>query len=434
MRYALTQDNILAVGSESGMCPIEEDTIVRKGCIRPGGMIAADIEEHKFYEHREIVQRLADKHPYLEWLENVKELEPIIGPGEEPAAFEADELRRRKLAAGFTMEDMEMILAPMVEDGKEAIGSMGDDAPPAVISNTYRPLSHFFRQNFSQVTNPPIDPLREDRVMSLKTRFKNLGNILASDATQTDVFVLESPVLTNGMFKRFMDMLGDRSTTIDCTFDPPAKEAHAGESLRACLDRIQQEAEDAVRSGHEHIILTDEFQGSDKVACPMILAAGAVQAHLVKQGLRSFCSITVRSAECMDTHYFAVLVGVGATCVNAYLAQDCIAERHAKGLFGDLSLNDCVRRQKEAIEAGLLKILSKMGISVISSYRGGDNFEALGLSRALVAEYFPGMTSRISGIGLAGLEHKALETHTKAFDEDVISLPIGGFYRVRRNG
>ncbi|MAI91666.1 glutamate synthase large subunit [Ponticaulis sp.] len=434
MRYALTRDNILAVGSESGMCPLDEEDIVRKGRVRPGGMIAADIQENKFYEHNEIVSKLADKHPYLEWLENVKELEPMIGPGEEPAVFETDDLRRRKLSAGFSMEDIELILAPMVEDAKEAIGSMGDDAPPAVISDVYRPLSHFFRQNFSQVTNPPIDPLREDRVMSLKTRFKNLGNILISDSTQTDVFVLESPVLTNGMYKRFRDMMGDRVCEIDCSFIPPGPDAHNGEALRACLDRIQQEAEDAVRSGHEHVVLTDEYQGSERVACPMILAAGAVQAHLVKQGLRSFCSITVRSAECLDTHYFAVLVGVGATCVNAYLAQDCITERHAKGLFGDLPINECVKRHKAAIEGGLLKILSKMGISVISSYRGGYNFEALGLSRALVAEYFPGMTSRISGIGLAGLEKKAIELHDKAFNEDVISLPIGGFYRIRRNG
>jgi glutamate synthase (NADPH/NADH) large chain len=236
------------------------------------------------------------------------------------------------------------------------------------------------------------------------------------------------------MYKRFMEMLGDRVSVIDCSFSPPEAGSNAGDALRACLERIQQEAEDAVRSGHEHVVLTDEFQNSDKLAAPMILAAGAVQAHLVKKGLRSFCSITVRSAECLDTHYFAVLVGVGATCVNAYLSQDCITERHVKGLFGDLSLNECVRRHKEAIEAGLLKILSKMGISVISSYRGGYNFEALGLSRALVAEYFPGMSSRISGIGLPGLEKKATEIHARAYDEDVLALPIGGFYRIRRNG
>lgn len=434
MRYALTSDNVLAVGSEAGMCPLDEDRIVRKGRVRPGGMIAADLQTGAFLEHDEIVGKLAEDNPYVNWLENVKELDPVIGPGPEPVELDKDTLRKRQVAAGFTMEDLELILAPMVSSAKEAIGSMGDDAPPAVISKTYRPLSHFFRQNFSQVTNPPIDPLREDRVMSLKTRFKNLGNILATDETQTDVFVLDSPVLTTGMYHRLMDVLGERVCVIDCTFQQPADDIMPGETLRAALNRIQQEAEDAVRSGHEHIVLTDEHQSDENVACPMILAAGAVQAHLVSQGLRSFCSLTVRSAECMDTHYFAVLVGVGATCVNAYLAQECIAERHARGLFGELSLGDCVRRYKEAVDAGLLKILSKMGISVISSYRGGYNFEALGLSRSLVAEYFPGMSSRISGIGLSGLEQMARKVHTKAFDEQVVALPIGGFYRIRRQG
>jgi glutamate synthase (NADPH) large chain len=165
----------------------------------------------------------------------------------------------------------------------------------------------------------------------------------------------------------------------------------------------------------------------------MILATGAVHSHLVGQGLRTFCSITVRSSECLDTHYFAVLVGVGATCVNAYLAQDAITDRHARGLYGDMPLGECVKNFKAAVEAGLLKIMSKMGISVISSYRGGYNFEALGLSRALVADYFPGMNSRISGLGLAGLEENALVRHEMAFDEDIIALPVGGFYRLRAN-
>ncbi|MEL6754183.1 MAG: glutamate synthase-related protein, partial [Pseudomonadota bacterium] len=288
----------------------------------------------------------------------------------------------------------------------------------------------FFRQNFSQVTNPPIDPLREDRVMSLKTRFKNLGNVLATDETQQDVFVLESPVLTTGMYERLRNLLGKQVTEIDCTFDADAATGN-GRVLKEALDRIRSEAEDAVRAGHEHLVLTDEHASEGRAAIPMILATGAVHGHLVLQGLRTFCSITVRSAECLDTHYFAVLVGVGATCVNAYLAQESIAERHEKGLYGDVSLGQAVLNYKQAIEGGLLKILSKMGISVISSYRGGYNFEALGLSRALVADYFPGMTSRISGLGLAGIEENVVGRHEKAFDEDVVSLPIGGFYRLR---
>ena len=430
LRWALTADNILAVGSETGMCPLTGHTVARKGHVPAGGMIAADLSTGKFYDHGQIIDELASAQPFEDWVKRVRELDPEIGPGPEPVMSDTEQRLRMQAASGFTLESMELILSPMAEGGKEAIGSMGDDTAPAVLTNEFRPLSHFFRQNFSQVTNPPIDPLREDRVMSLKTRFKNLGNVLATDKSQQDVLVLESPVLTNGMYVRLRDMLGKDVTEIDCTFDAEAATGN-GRELKEALDRIRSEAEDAVRAGREHIVLTDEHVGPGRVAIPMILATGAVHGHLVGQGLRTFCSITVRSAECLDTHYFAVLVGVGATCVNAYLAQDTIAERHEKGLFGDLTLNECVLNFKKAIEGGLLKILSKMGISVISSYRGGYNFEALGLSRALVADYFPGMTSRISGLGLAGIEENCVARHEVAFDEDVVSLPVGGFYRLR---
>ncbi|RIJ23683.1 glutamate synthase large subunit [Henriciella barbarensis] len=433
LRYALTSDGILAVGSETGMCPLSGHDVVRRGHVRAGGMIAANLEEGRFYEHDEIVGQLAAEHPYSDWLKSVKELEVDIMNGEEPRLFDKEALLRRQMVAGFTLESSELILAPMAEDGKEAIGSMGDDTPVAVLSQECRPLSHFFRQSFSQVTNPPVDPLREDRVMSLKTRFKNLGNILTTDETQQNVFVLESPFLSTGMYDRLMSILDDGVEHIDCTF-AFSDVKHDGRALKDALSRIQREAEEAVRAGREHIVLSDENQNPENVAIPMILATGAVHSHLVSQGLRTFCSITVRSAECLDTHYFAVLVGVGATCVNAYLAQEAIADRHARGLLGDEPLRYYVQNYKKAIEAGLLKIMSKMGISVISSYRGGYNFEALGLSRALVADYFPGMTSRISGIGLAGLEDNAVERHELAFDEDVISLPVGGFYRLRASG
>ncbi|WP_300390769.1 glutamate synthase large subunit [Henriciella sp.] len=433
LRYALTSDGILAVGSETGMCPLSGHEVVRRGHVRAGGMIAANLEEGRFYEHDEIIDELAAEHPYDKWLKNVKDLEAEIIQGEEPRLYDKEGLTRRQMVAGFTLETSELILAPMAETGKEAIGSMGDDSPLAVLSSEPRPLSHFFRQNFSQVTNPPVDPLREDRVMSLKTRFKNLGNILTTDETQQNVFVLESPFLSTGMYHRLMETLGEGVEHVDCTFKLEDVLGD-GSALKKALARIQAEAEEAVRAGREHIVLTDEHQGIDNVAIPMILATGAVHSHLVSQGLRTFCSLTVRSAECMDTHYFAVLVGCGATCVNAYLAQEAIADRHARGLLGEEPVSHYVQNYKKAIEAGLLKIMSKMGISVISSYRGGYNFEALGLSRALVADYFPGMTSRISGIGLAGLEDNAVERHEKAFDEDVISLPVGGFYKLRASG
>lgn len=431
LRYALTSDGILTVGSEAGMCPLGDHKVKRKGHVQAGGLIAVDIKENRFYEHDEIIDQLASQHPYVEWLKNVKDLEPLIGPGTEPRLFNTEELVRRQFAAGFTMEQIELILSPMAETGKEAIGSMGDDTALAVLSESYRPLSHYFKQNFSQVTNPPIDPLREDRVMSLITRFKNLGNILTTDVTQQNVFVLDSPVLSTGMYDRLVTMLGERVTKIDCLFEASEASPDDGSTLQRALQSIQLQAEEAVRAGQEHLILTDENQNLDQAAIPMILATGAVHSHLVKQGLRAYCSITVRSGECIDTHYHAVLVGVGATCVNAYLAQETIAYRFERGLYGDLTLSQCIINFNKAIEAGLLKILSKMGISVISSYRGGYNFEALGLSRALVADYLPGMTSRISGIGLAGLESLTRRQHRKAFEESFIALPVGGFYRLR---
>ena len=432
-RFAVTTDGMVFVGSETGMVVLDEATVIRKGRVGPGQMIAIDLQEGCFYEDREIKDRLAAEYPYEEWTKKIVELEPIIGPGPETRLFDKESLRRRQVAAGYTLEDLELILHPMVEDGKEAVGSMGDDAPLAVLSDGYRPLSHYFRQNFSQVTNPPIDPLREERVMSLKTRFRNLGNVLDQDENQTDVFVLENPVISTGMFARMKDHLEGRFFEIDCVFPLQNGVPQEG-ALRGAIDRILAEAEDAVREGYNHLILTDERIGVDSAAMPMIIATAAVHSHLVRRGLRTYTSINVRAAECLDTHYFAVLIGVGATTVNAYLAQDCLADRHARGLFGKLSLGQVVKRYLDSVSAGLLKIISKMGISVISSYRGAYLFEAVGLSRSMVADIFPGMPSRISGIGLTGIAAKIARLHLRAFDEEFVTLPIGGFYKARQGG
>ncbi len=217
---------------------------------------------------------------------------------------------------------------------------------------------------------------------------------------------------------------------IDCTFE--ASEGATG--LRVAIERIRREAEDHVRAGGTHVMLTDEQQSIDRALIPMILATAAVHTHLVRQSLRTFVSLNVRSAECLDTHAHAVLIGVGATTINAYLAQESIADRHRRGLFGDMTLSQAVARYRRAIDKGLLKVMSKMGISVIASYRGGFNFEAIGLSRALVAEFFPGMVSRISGIGLSGIARNVLEFHRIAWTEDAVTLPVGGLYKLRRSG
>ncbi|MEZ5836197.1 MAG: glutamate synthase large subunit [Geminicoccaceae bacterium] len=435
MRYSRTSDGLLVVGSESGMVPLREADIVEKGRLGPGESIGVDLENGRFYHDRELKDYLASLKPYSRWVENITHLETLVEKhGPAPQTFERGELRRRQALFGLTIEDMELILSPMAVDGKEALGSMGDDTPMAVLSKKYRGLHHFFRQQFSQVTNPPIDPLREWRVMSLKTRFGNLGNVYDEDPSQTAILQLETPVLTTTEYHAVAGYFGDNARTIDCTFLAHDESNPKGERLRAALDRIRQEAEEAVRGGAEDLILTDEHVGPERAPIPMILAVGAVHSHLVRQGLRAFSSITVRSGECLDVHYFAVLIGVGATAVNAYLAEAAIADRHARGLFPNLTLAECIANYREAVNQGLLKIMSKMGISIVSSYRGGYNFEAVGLSRSLAREYFPGLVTRISGIGLTGIKYRVKAMHEQAFATSEPPLAIGGFYRYRRGG
>ena len=429
MRYLITGDGLLIAGSEAGMVPVDESTVREKGALGPGQIIAVDMVEGKLFRDTEIKNKLAAAQPYGEWVGKIVDLNALLRDVPEAALFSGTDLRRRQIAAGYTVEELEQVLAPMAEDGKEMVASMGDDTPAAVLSSIYRPLSHFFRQNFSQVTNPPIDSLREGRVMSLKTRFGNLRNVLDENSSQTEILVLESPFIANNEFEVLVKRFGDQVAFIDCSFPAGAGQ----DALRQGLERIRAEAEDAVRSGAGQLVLTDQHQGGARVPMPMILATSAVHSWLTRKGLRTFCSINVRSAECIDAHYFAVLIGSGATTVNAYLAQDSIADRIARGLI-EGTLLDAMRRYRDAIDAGLLKIMSKMGISVISSYRGGLNFEAVGLSRAMVAEYFPGMQSRISGIGLAGLQIKIEEVHARGWLGGSDVLPIGGFYKARRSG
>jgi len=432
LRYSLTSDGLIFCGSETGMVPLPESVMIQKGRVGPGEMLGVDLQEGKLYHDGELKQMLAAERPFRQWVkENVKSISSIVRTDAgEPALYDSDELRRRQYAAGYTHEEIELILHPMADEAKEPVGSMGDDTPLAVLSNRYRGLHHFFRQQFSQVTNPPIDSLREYNVMTLKTRFGNLGNVLAEETGNVKVLELDSPVLSNREFQDMLAYMGDYARNIDCTF--PAGDEDGG--LRGALDRIRDEAEEAVRSGAVHLILSDEKVSETRVAIPMILAVGSVHSYLVNQGLRAYTSLNCRVAECMDVHHFAVLIGVGATTINAYLAQETIRDRQRRGLLGELSLQQCMQRYRRAVDQGLLKVMSKMGISVLSSYRGGYNFEALGLSRSLVAEFFPGMVSRISGIGLHGIQHKLNQLHEKAWHEDTMALPIGGLYRYRRGG
>ena len=430
MRYTLTTTGLLIAGSETGMVVVPENEVVERGRLGPGEMIGVNLETGTLLHDAELKADLTNKANWGEWIGRSEKMDALLAKAKisKQDQPEAETLRRRQLLAGWTLEDMELLLQPMAEGGKEAVGSMGDDAPLAVLSGRYRGLHHFFRQNFSQVTNPPIDSLRERHVMTLRTRLGNLGNILDEAPEQCDHLLLNSPILNNAEWQALIGHLGGKAAIIDCTFDAEK------DNLKAALDRIQMEAETAVRGGCEHIMLTDADANNARLPIPMILATGAVHSHLVRQQLRTFASVNVSSGECLDVHHFAVLVGVGATTINAYVAEWTIAERMEKGLLEGLTLQQALANFKKAIEDGLLKIMSKMGISVIASYRGGYNFEALGLSRSLVAHYFPPMSSRISGLGLNGIESRLRTMHDKAFGGEAGFLPVGGLLRYRKSG
>ena len=426
MRYTITKDKILCAGSETGMVELEEKKIVTKGRLGPGEIIGVRISKGKVFANNEIKNYLAKEFKHFN--NQIIDLDKKFPIKNERFLFSGENLRRRQHAFGYSIEDLELILHPMAEDAKEAIGSMGDDTPLAVLSDRYRPLYHFFRQNFSQVTNPPIDSLRENKVMSLKTRFGNLGNILDfTNLTQDNIYVLDSPILSNSQLEKFINFFGKNSIIIDCTF-------HKNDNLESAIKKIQKESEIAARQGITQLILSDKNISENRILIPMLLAVGAINTHLIKNKLRGYVSINAQTGEALDTHSFATLIGVGATTVNPYLALDSLYQRYEKKLFGSFGYDECIERYIQSVNYGLLKIMSKMGISVISSYRGGCNFETVGLSRTVASEYFPGVLSKISGIGLNGIEKKLRTIHKEAFEENYTVLPIGGIYRYRKNG
>ncbi len=429
LRYTLTKDGYLIMGSETGMVPIKAENINHNGIVPPGEMIALNLAEGKLYNDQELKGQIAKRHDYSQWIQRIRRLSEfkIAQPKNKlPPA----QILQHQYMAGWSLEKLELILHPMVAEGKEATGSMGDDSPLAVLSSQYCPLHYYFRQNFSQVTNPPLDSLRERFVMSLRTHLGNQGNILADDDAGDEILIqMDSPILLNDDLQAIKKQLGDEIyAEIDCTFTP-GSDIH----LRQALVDIRQEAQRCVRMGKVHLFLTDKNTNANRAPVPMILATGAIHSYLLEQGLRSYCSLNVETAECLEINNFAVLIGVGATTVNPWLVEETIIAQHSNQLYGDISLQYCLRNYRCAVEGGLLKITSKMGISIISAYRGGYNFEAVGLSRALVAEYFPGLISRISGIGLMGLQNKIAGQHEKAYAPTLKFLPIGGFFKVRRS-
>jgi glutamate synthase (NADPH) large chain len=434
LRYAVTQGGLLTIGSETGMVPVGDDTILELGQLAPGQIMGVHLAEGRLYHDTELKNALAAKEDYaakvavirklgIENQESGKEKYPNSRFPIPDSSFPDS---RFLIAAGITQEDMDLILLPMLRDGKEGVGSMGDDTPLAVLSNQYRGLHHFFRQHFSQVTNPPIDPLREAHTMSLITRVGAMHDILGENPDLSHLFHLDSPILMGAEFAALLEYAGDYAHILDITY-PANDDEHA---LRHAIDAMLEEATKAVDAGKHTLVLCDMNVSADRVAMPVILAAGALHTHMVRQSKRKLLSIIARTSGVWDTHSMAVLIGVGATAVYPYLAEAVALTRDDLklddwSLDNHLTTNHPIIHLKTAYEQGLLKIMSKMGISVLSSYRGGRNFDAIGLSRSLVAEFFPGLVSRISGIGLKEIHARGMAVHKAAWS-DVFRSPHAG--------
>ncbi|MGI9461492.1 MAG: glutamate synthase large subunit [Alphaproteobacteria bacterium] len=442
LRFVITDSDLLIVGSENGMVKLTDEEIIEKGRVGPGEMIGINFNHKKLYRDDELKHFIAQKYPYGDWIKKVDNLEDIVkkwGDKKIPdKVISPTTLAYRQSLAGWSLEDLELILDEMIITAKEATGSMGDDSPLAVLSDNFRGFHHFFRQNFAQVTNPPIDSLRERHVMSLSTRLNNLGNNLNPSEKQLHFIELPSPILLLTEWQALNHHTANEAETIPCYFNPTESKGRGKLALKLALDDIKQRATNAAAAGKNYIMLDnscDNILENKKIPIPMILAASAVHTALTTRGLRSFVSINVICDEALDTHHFAVLIGVGATTITPALAYRSIGDRFQQGLCPKhLTLPHAIKNYQKSINDGLLKIMSKMGIAVVSSYRGGQMFEAVGLSRALTHEFFPDILSRISGLGLEGLSY-ILEKHfAKCQAAGGKILPIGGFYRFRASG
>jgi len=423
-RYFVTEDGLIAAASEAGAVPVDDARVLIKSRLGPGQMIAVDTARGLFLEDGQIKAELAAQKPYGVWMrENLRKMTNVPMTSDKRApphlSFDHWSLLIHQAAFGYTSEELVTVLRPMVENGVEAIGSMGDDTALAVLSPKPRPLFGYFRQRFAEVTNPPIDPLREDLVMSLRVRIGARDNFLAGTPEQARLLELESPFLTDEQLAALKDDPELKAITLSTLFPAAAQRGAAG--LRAALERLCAEAEQAARAGAQAILLSDRGVDADHTLVPSLLALGAVHNHLLRADLRTTVDIIIESGEPREVHHFATLVGYGAAAINPYLALATAAQIGEHRGPGDNlqpqrgASQSPISNYVLAAERGLLKIMSKMGISTVDAYCGAQIFETVGLSSAVVDEYFAGTASHLDGLNLDGIAGIVLQWHQAAF-------------------
>ncbi len=444
-RFVVTDDDIVIMASEAGVLPISESKITLKWRLQPGKMFLIDLEEGRIIDDEEIKDTYASAEPYKSWINRVRvklsELKPLAGKTgalELPPASLLD----RQQAFGYTQEDLRVLMSPMAMDGEEPTGSMGNDSPPAVMSNKLKPLYSYFKQLFAQVTNPPIDPIREAMVMSLVSFIGPKPNLLDTANLNPQMRLeVAQPVLDYADMAKLRDVAAHtrakfRSFEVNICYPV----TWGNEGVEARLASLCAKAVDAVKSGHNILILSDRRMDADNVAIPALLATAAIHLHLVNKGLRASTGLVVETGSAREVHHFALLGGYGAEAIHPYLAMDTLAEMHRefKGELGpEKMIEKAIANYQKAIAKGLMKVMSKMGISTYMSYCGAQIFEAIGLNRSLIDKYFRGTASSIEGIGVFEVAEEAVRLHRLAFGNDRVlanALDAGGEYAFRVRG
>ncbi|MBL7751779.1 MAG: glutamate synthase large subunit, partial [Chitinophagaceae bacterium] len=436
-RYCVTTDDRVIMASETGALPVDPSIVKEKGRLQPGKMFVVDMEQGRIISDEELKRDICSRKPYGEWLNKYKiRLEELPEPRVSFTHLGHDQIFKYHKAFGYSIEDLETIIAPMAMEGKEPIGSMGTDVPLAVLSDQPQHLSSYFKQLFAQVTNPPIDPIRERMVMSLATFVGNISNLLEESPMACHTVALKHPILTNHELEkiRSIDTGIFQAKTLQTYFRADGKPG----SLKAGLDRLCRYAVDAAEDGFEVLILTDRAIDSDHAPIPTLLAAAAVHHHLIRKGLRGQVGIVVEAGDVWEVHHFACLIGFGTTAINPYLALSSIRAMKDSGrMQTDLSEEQLKKNYIKAVNEGLLKVFSKMGISTLQSYQGAQIFEIIGLNHSVVDKYFTGATSRIEGMGLDEIAKETLAKHDFAFrkrEAPINRLTVGGVYQWKQRG
>ena len=435
-RYIVTEDGLVIMASEVGVLPIPEEKIVTKWRLQPGKMLLVDLEQGRIVSDDEIKHTLSTLHPYQGWLDRTQIVLEDLAPVEARSTRTDVSLLDRQQAFGYTQEDLAILLAPMAQTGQEAVGSMGTDTPISAMSDKSKLLYTYFKQNFAQVTNPPIDPIREELVMSLVSFIGPRPNIfdLEGNANRKRLEVRQ-PILTNEDLEKIRS-IGHFEDSFDTkTLDTTFSTGH-GAAMEAMLERLCERAEQAVRGGYNIIILSDRLVGPDRIPIPALLATAAVHHHLIRKGLRTSVGLVVETGEAREVHHFACLAGYGAEAINPYLAFETLAQM-AREFPEEVDEYEVVKRYIKSIDKGLLKVMSKMGISTYQSYCGAQIFDAVGLSRAFVAKYFTGTATTIEGVSLSDVARETANRHADAFGASPVlrsSLEVGGEYAYRTRG